>query len=75
MSLYELYVKFIYEVFKLAVNVAIYIWIAVSGTAFFAFFAGQKIGSSLIVSLLNLFVLIYLQAGINIIKKRSNENE
>ena len=66
LSLYYLY---FYEILKLSVHTAIFVWIGVASMAFYGLFAGLHIGSSLIVSLLALSALIFFQGAINLIDR------
>lgn len=65
----KLYYFYCYEILKLAVNTAIFVWIGVASMAFYGLFTGLWIGGSLIVSLMALGALTLFQGAINVIDR------
>ncbi len=63
-------ILYFYEFLKLSVRNFVLIWVAVAAMGFFNIFAGQPVGISLIVSLVELPVLLFMDAGFNLIEIR-----
>ena len=67
----SIYEQFFWQIFKLSVNTQKYIWIGVAASAAFATLSNKHAEVPLIVSLLNLGVLIFMEACINLIEKEA----